>query len=133
MNIDIMTFCESVHEAEGKLAIVGTFNTIVSETYPMKPSELSFALSVSFDKTDNQDKGLWKIYKKEDPSIILLDTEFPIELPERHPERKPVLNFYGSLVGMPIPVPGTYISKIEIGDLAREIELYAVEIPPKNK
>ena len=132
MNIDIMTFCESVHEYEGKLVIVGTFNTIMAEVFPMSPKDLSFALNVSFDKEDNPDKGFWKIYKKDTPDIELLNTEFPLNLPQRQPDRKPILNFYGSLVGMQIPESGTYISKIQIGDMVREIELYAIEIQPSE-
>lgn len=125
MNIDIITFCESVHNYDGKLVIVGTFNTLTTERFPAIPREFSFALSISFDPTEcGSYEGKLKLFKKDNPELNLIDLKMPMTIQKSDSGQKSFANFSGSLVGVAIPEQGTYIASFEIGDLKRDIELY---------
>lgn len=128
MNVDIFTFCESVHNYNEKLVIVGTFNAIDSPKFPFRPSELSLVLNISLDKEDGETlEGDLKIYKRDNKEIVLLDV--PISLNATFPDKavKAYVNFMGSLVGIIIPEPGNYVASVTIGDYSREIDLYVTE------
>lgn len=126
MNIDIITFCDSAHDYNGKLVIAGTFNTITANSFPVIPSEFSFVVNASFEPAEfGHHKGCFKIYKKDKPDLILVNIGMPINVGNANPGQKAYMNICGSLAGTPIPEPGTYVASFEIGALKREIELYA--------
>lgn len=130
MNIDIITFCESVHNYDGKLVIVGTFNNLNADQFPTIPRDFSFALSISFDPSEcGQYKGSLKIYKKDKPEMELVNTDMPLDIKRSDAGRKSFANLSGSLVGIAIPEPGTYVASFEVGTLKREIDLYVNENP----
>ena len=125
MNVDIITFCESVHNYEGKLVIVGTFNTLTTDKFPVLPRDFSFAVSISFDPSEcGEYAGNLKLYKKDNPGISLVDINMPLTIQPSATGQKSFANLSGSLVGVSIPEPGTYVASFEIGNLKREIELY---------
>jgi hypothetical protein len=49
MKIELFTFCDFAQENGGKLTIVGTFDTIISRSYPFTHSQLSVVIRLRFD------------------------------------------------------------------------------------
>ena len=49
MKIELFTFCDFAQENSGKLTIVGTFDTIVSKSFPCVHSQLSVVIRLRFD------------------------------------------------------------------------------------
>jgi len=49
MKIEIFTFCDFAQENAGKLTIVGTFDTILSQKFPCIHPQLSVVIRLRFD------------------------------------------------------------------------------------
>ncbi|MDR0630322.1 MAG: hypothetical protein LBG24_11955 [Treponema sp.] len=49
MKIELFTFCDFAQENSGKLTIVGTFDTIISRTFPCMHPQLSVVIRIRFD------------------------------------------------------------------------------------
>ena len=49
MKIELFTFCDFAQENSGKLTIVGTFDTIISRTFPCIHPQLSVVIRLRFD------------------------------------------------------------------------------------
>ncbi|MDR1029942.1 MAG: hypothetical protein LBL76_03610 [Treponema sp.] len=49
MRIELFTFCDFAQENNGKLTIVGTFDTIISRTFPCMHPQLSVVIRIRFD------------------------------------------------------------------------------------
>ncbi|MDR2434545.1 MAG: hypothetical protein LBD47_08245 [Treponema sp.] len=49
MKIELFTFCDFAQENGGKLTIVGTFDTIISRSFPCVHPQLSVVIRLRFD------------------------------------------------------------------------------------
>ncbi|MDR1986453.1 hypothetical protein Holit_02648 [Hollandina sp. SP2] len=49
MKIELFTFCDFAQENNGKLTIVGTFDTIISRTFPCMHPQLAVVIRIRFD------------------------------------------------------------------------------------
>jgi hypothetical protein len=49
MKIELLTFCDFAQENQGKLTIVGTFDTIIARSYPCVHPSLSLVVRIRFD------------------------------------------------------------------------------------
>jgi len=49
MKIELFTFCDFAQENGGKLTVVGTFDTIISRTFPCTHPQLSVVIRIRFD------------------------------------------------------------------------------------
>jgi hypothetical protein len=49
MKTELFTFCDFAQESGGKLTVVGTFDTIVSRTFPCIHPQLSVVIRMRFD------------------------------------------------------------------------------------
>ena len=52
IKIELFTFCDFAQENNGKLIIVGTFDTIISRNFPCVHPQLSVVIRVRFDLWD---------------------------------------------------------------------------------
>ena len=57
MKIELFTFCDFAQENGGKLTIVGTFDTIISRSFPCAHPQLSVVIRIRFD--------LWEFAQRE--------------------------------------------------------------------
>ncbi|MDO8142424.1 MAG: hypothetical protein Q6358_13070, partial [Candidatus Brocadiales bacterium] len=58
MNIEVMALCDAATEAQGKLNILGTFDTIFAQKLPAVSSQCAIAFRVRFNQIE---KGEHKI------------------------------------------------------------------------
>jgi hypothetical protein len=49
MKIEVFTFCDFAQENNGKLTIVGTFDTIISRNFPCVHPQLAVVIRIRFD------------------------------------------------------------------------------------
>ena len=49
MKIELFTFCDFAQENSGKLTIIGTFDTIISRSFPCIHPQLSVVIRIRFD------------------------------------------------------------------------------------
>ncbi|MDR2182087.1 MAG: hypothetical protein LBN92_05340 [Treponema sp.] len=49
MKTELFTFCDFAQETAGKLTVVGTFDTIISRTFPCVHPQLSVVIRIRFD------------------------------------------------------------------------------------
>ena len=49
INIELFTFCDFAQENNGKLTIIGTFDTIISRNFPCIHPQLSVVIRLRFD------------------------------------------------------------------------------------
>ena len=71
MKVELFTFCDFAQENSGKLTIVGTFDTIVSRTFPCIHTQLSVVIRIRFDLWEFADHK-FKIETKDlDGSMVI--------------------------------------------------------------
>jgi hypothetical protein len=49
LKTELFTFCDFAQESGGKLTVVGTFDTIISRSFPCIHSQLSVVIRIRFD------------------------------------------------------------------------------------
>lgn len=128
MDVNIITFCDSVHNYNGKLIIVGTLNTLASERFPTFLSNVSFVTTLTFTSAETgHHVSHLRFSKKDNPNLILIDVDMPIDVREPAIGDFAYVNLYGSLSGMPIAEPGTYVATLSVEGVQRQIELNVVQ------
>lgn len=124
MIVDIFTLCDSAKEYQGKLVIVGTFNTISATQFPTTLPELAI---VSRIVMSNQEKGkhTLKISIKKENEDIYLMTPFNVEIDNSDLEREVGnLNLIFNMNNLLLPSEGKYILTLEIEELMIQSTLY---------
>ncbi|MCL2007276.1 MAG: hypothetical protein FWG77_04250 [Treponema sp.] len=80
MKIELFTFCDFAQENSGKLTIVGTFDTIVSRTFPCIHPQLSVVIRLRFDLWEFADH-VFKIETKDlDGSMVIKPIQGNLEV-----------------------------------------------------
>ena len=72
MKVDIMTMCDSAQEYNGKLVIVGTFNSLFAKEFPVTHSELAFVARVIFGENEKGIHNMEVSIKKNDEDVYIM-------------------------------------------------------------
>ena len=111
MIVDIFTLCDSAKEYQGKLVIVGTFNTRIV--------------------MGNQEKGkhTLKISIKKENEDAYLVNPFNMDIDNSNLQTEVGnLNLIFNVNNLLIPSAGKYVVTLEIGELVKESTLYVVTV-----
>ncbi len=128
MIIQIAVICDSAYEYNGRLCILGTFNAIETDSFPVKKSSCSYVTQIKWNKGET---GLHKLrleFTNENGEKTLKNMEVivKVEIPE---EKKLVItNSIINFQNLKFNQAGDYFANIYIDDqLKGNIELQVIE------
>ena len=124
MLIDIFTLCESAQEYEGKLVIVGTFNRIIADKFPVAYPELAIVARIGFSEEEKGRHVLELSIKKADEDLYLLN---PTEMVADNSAMSGMHTFINLIFkgnNVTIPSSGIYKVILKIDEQLRESEFY---------
>ena len=84
MDIQVAALCDSAADYEGKLCVLGVFDTIVAGSLPAIHPQCSVALRILFRKEEEGFHTVRVLFVDEDGHSIVppMETAFEVELPE---------------------------------------------------
>ena len=84
MTIQVAVLCDAAAEYQGKLSLLGTFNTIYASQFPAAHPQCSVALRIVFEKAEEGKHHVRMSFIDEDgrPIMPALDLPFDVTFPE---------------------------------------------------
>ncbi len=80
MTIQLAVLCDAATDYNGKLNILGTFDTIFSQRFPACHPQCSVALRVAFDKMEEGKHTLKINFVNEDGQSIMPGVDIPVDV-----------------------------------------------------
>jgi len=80
MTIQVAVLCDAATDYNGKLNLLGTFDTIYAPQLPVHHPQCSVALRIAFDRMEEGPHHLTIHFVDEDGQPILPGTEVPVEV-----------------------------------------------------
>lgn len=80
MNIQVAVLCDAATDYNGKLNILGTFDTIYAGDIPMQHPQCSIALRIAFDRIEEGSHTLHINFVDEDGHPIMKSMDVPVEV-----------------------------------------------------
>lgn len=128
MIVDIFTLCDSAKEYQGKLVIVGTFNTISAIQFPATHPELAIVARIVMGNLEKGKHTLKISIKKENEDAYLVNP-FNMDIDNSNLQTEVGnLNLIFNVNNLLIPSAGKYVVTLEIGELVKESTLYVVTV-----
>ncbi len=122
MSIDILTLCDSVHEYNGKLVIVGAFNRLYLDKTPDKYTNLNFVARMRWDENMIGNHKVQICIKKVGEEIyILRPNNLDIKFESR--DKITTINLFFKMNDAIIPTYGKYIVSLKVDEEHYESEL----------
>lgn len=128
MVVDIFTLCDSAKDYNGKLVIVGTFDTISAKEFPFNYQGLAIVARIVME---NHEKGKHPIeisIKKDKENTFLMEP-MRAEIDNSNLiTKRGTLNLIFNMNNLTIPTEGEYIVILKIGDYITESILQVVQM-----
>lgn len=128
MKVDIFTLCDSAQEYDGKLIIVGTFNSIYAKKIPTLHPEFALVARVVFSEDE---KGVHNIdfsIKKEDEDVYIMPPgQMTADITDTK-GKDAVINVVVKGNNIPVPSSGTYVVTLKVDDKAWESNLHVIKV-----
>lgn len=124
MTVDIFTLCDSAKEYQGKLVIVGTFNTIVANQFPTIYPELAIVARAIMKQEEKGEHNLEVSVKKDNEDVYIIN---PFKLNVNNSDLEAEIgnvNLIFNANNISIPSEGKYIVTLKIGDTVKESTLF---------
>lgn len=130
MQIPIATLCDAAADYQGKMVIMGTFDSILSREFPTEFRQCSLALRISATKEESGEHRLAIRFLREDGTEIIkpMETRIEVNLPEGG---TPFItrNLILPLNGLEIPSSGLYRIEISLdGETSAALSFAAVQV-----
>lgn len=115
MEIQVATLCDAATDTQGKLNILGTFDTIHAVQMPAVHPQCSVALRLVFDKMEEGKHTLKLNFVDEDGKSVMrpIEMSFDVQVPDEAIiiSRNFIVNFQG----LKFEKPGFYSMDISLG------------------
>lgn len=134
MEVDLAVVADAANVSqEGKLNVLGVFDTIWARKFPFRHSAMVFVLRVRADFTE-QGHHQMEVRLIDADGGQLFKAEGPLHVPAGTPGRQVKPHVIMGLSGISFPKPGDYSFEVLVGGQhLRSVPLYVVEGPPKKK
>ena len=133
MEIQIATLCDAATDYNGKLNLLGTFDTIFASQLPAVHMQCSIALRVVFSKIE---EGAHKVkinFVDEDGKFVMPSIDMPIEVAMPEDASFQSRNFIVNIHQLKFEKPGQYAIDLAIdGRQETSIPLQVKLVPPKS-
>lgn len=128
MKVDIFTLCDSAQEYNGKLIIVGTFNSIYAKEFPTLHPEFALVARVVFGEDE---KGVHNIdfsIKKNGEEVYIMPPGQMTADTTNTKGKDTIINVVVKGNNIPIQSEGTYIVTLKVDDKVWVSDLHVVKV-----
>ena len=116
MTIQVAVLCDAATDYNGKLNLLGTFDTIYTPELPAHHPQCSVAMRIAFDRMEEGDHELTIHFVDEDGHPILPSTEVPVDVTFPSDATFISRNFIVNMQGLEFKEPGLYSVDVRLDD-----------------
>ena len=134
MDIQIAVLCDAATDNNGKLNILGTFDTIYSAQFPAVHPQCSIALRMSFSKVEEGAHKVKLNFVDEDGKLVMPHIDIPVEVAVPEDTIFISRNFIINIQQLKFEQPGLYsIDMAMDGRQEGSIPLLVKQMPVKKE
>ncbi|MDX1951741.1 MAG: hypothetical protein SFY81_06130 [Verrucomicrobiota bacterium] len=108
MNIQIAVLCDAATDYNGKLNILGTFDTIVTTQLPAVHPQCSIALRICFSRIEEGSHKMKMNFVDEDGNLVMPSIDMPVDVIMPSDVNFFVRNFIINIQQLKFDKPGQY-------------------------
>lgn len=114
MNIQLAVLCDAATDYGGKLNILGTFDTIVTNHLPAFHPQCSVALRIAFSKIEEGQHKVKMNFVNEDGKFVMPSIDMPVDVSMPADANFLVRNFIINIQQLKFDNPGQYAIDLAI-------------------
>jgi len=134
MDIQIAILCDAATDTNGKLSILGTFDTIYTSQLPAVHPQCSIALRMTFSKNEEGPHKVKLNFVDEDGKLVMPSIDIPVEVTVPDDTIFISRNFIINIQQLKFEKPGLYSIDIAMdGRQEGSIPLLVKHMPPKQQ
>jgi len=131
MNVQIAVLCDAATDYGGKLNLLGTFDTIVTQQLPAVHPQCSVALRIVFSRVEEGQHKVKMNFVDEDGRPVMRSIDMPVEVALPTEVNFVARNFVINIQQLKFDKPGQYAIDIAIdGRQEASIPLHVKQMPP---
>lgn len=129
MTLEIFTLCDHGQDFQGKLVIVGTFDTIWSTNFPVTHPLCSVALRMRFSRKElGRHKISLRVIDSNNSELIPpIVGEADVKEPQSNEQEHSTINAIINLANLVFPNPGRYSVEFKLDDETYGLAIYLVK------
>jgi hypothetical protein len=132
MNIQVAVLCDAATDDNGKLNLLGAFDTIFAPQLPAVHPQCTVALRVTFMSGDEGDRKLKLNFVNADGKSIMPPIEIPVAVVFPDDAHFVTRNFIVNIQGLKFPEAGVYSVDVRFNDKPHAaIPLWVKNLPPR--
>ncbi len=134
MNVQIAVLCDAATDYGGKLNLLGTFDTIVTQQLPAVHPQCSVALRIVFSRVEEGPHKVKMNFVDEDGRPVMRSIDMPVEVALPPEVNFVARNFVINIQQLKFDKPGQYAIDIAIdGRQEASIPLHVKQMPPPSQ
>lgn len=131
MELEVFAICDAATDSQGKLNILGAFDTLWAAAYPTVHAQCAVALRLRFRRIEQGKHQLVIHFVNEDGQLILPPLQGEINLRVPAEERSMVVNIVLNVQNIRLEAPGEYAVNLAVdGREEACLPLFARQVPP---
>jgi len=131
MNVQIAVLCDAATDYSGKLNLLGTFDTIVTQQLPAVHPQCSVALRIIFSRVEEGSHKVRMNFVDEDGRFVMPSIDMPVEVALPPDANFVARNFVINIQQLKFEKPGQYAMDIAIdGRQEASIPLQVKQVLP---
>jgi len=131
MNIQVAVLCDAATDDNGKLNLLGAFDTIITQQLPAVHPQCSIALRVTFTSVNEGTRKLKLNFVDADGRSIMPSMEIPAQVAMPEDSHFATRNFIVNIQQLKFDEPGLYSIDISLDDSQEaSIPLLVKHVPP---
>jgi hypothetical protein len=131
MNIQVAVLCDAATDDNGKLNLLGAFDTIYTQQLPATHPQCSIALRVTFEHEDEGQHKLRLNFVDADGRFIMPGIDLPVEVVLPGDSHFGTRNFIVNIQQLKFDQPGLYSIDVSLDEkLEASIPLLVKHTPP---
>lgn len=116
MNIELFTICDAATNTQGKLNVLGAFDTIVAPSFPVVHPQCAVALRIRFGQVEQGQHWITLYLVDGMERNVVSPLKGLIDVSVQRSDSSAVANIVLNIQGMRLEFPGEYVVKIVIDD-----------------
>ena len=134
MNVQIAVLCDAATDYAGKLNLLGTFDTIVTQQLPAVHPQCSVALRIVFSKVEEGQHKVKMNFVDEDGRFVMPSIDIPVDVMLPPDASFVARNFLINIQQLKFEKPGQYAIDIAVdGRQESSIPLQVKQVQPPAK
>ncbi|HXG47521.1 MAG TPA: hypothetical protein VNO52_07850 [Methylomirabilota bacterium] len=132
MDIQVAILCDAATDNNGKLNVLGTFDTIFTKEFPAVHPQCSIALRMTFNKVEEGKHTIRLIFVDEDGKNVMPNIDMPVEVQVPDDSIFISKNFIVNIQKLKFEKEGLYSINIAMDGRQEGSIPLLVKLPPKH-